>query len=69
MGSTTTPTITAAHKDKCEGVVVESELTLKKERKKKEEDLVLILLNRLVFSWQTPKAVLPTVVGYPSILP
>ena len=26
MGSTTTPTITAAHKDKCEGVVVESEL-------------------------------------------
>ena len=26
MGSTTTPTITATHKDKCEGVVVESEL-------------------------------------------
>ena len=26
MGSTTTPTITAPHKDKCEGVVVESEL-------------------------------------------
>ena len=26
MGNTTTPTISAAHKDKCEGVVVESEL-------------------------------------------
>ena len=26
MGNTTTPTISAAQKDKCEGVVVESEL-------------------------------------------
>ena len=37
MGSTTTPTISAAQKDKCEGVVVESELlyALKKKTKKK----------------------------------
>ena len=30
-------------------------------------DLDLILLNGLVFLWQTPKAVLPTAVGYSSI--
>ena len=37
--------------------------------KKKKKDLDLILRNGLVFLWQTPKAVLPTAVGYPNILP
>ena len=38
-------------------------------KKKKKNDLDLILRNGLVFLWQTPKAVLPTAVGYPNIFP